>query len=110
MKNSLLILAVTVIAFASCKKQDDVSPSENLEVPALQRHGADDGTIKQGEDRTISVPEKVKAAFKKYFPGATVREWRLTSKGLYKAHFTRNGADWEASFTAKGTLVKTERD
>jgi hypothetical protein len=111
MKKSFLILAVAAMTFASCKKsnQAEIAPDMSLKSSTLLKHGADDGLAGGVENRIIAVPAKVLAAFAKAFPGTTVREWRLTSKGLYKAHFLRNGIAWEASFKADGTLVKSER-
>ncbi|MBC7915012.1 MAG: hypothetical protein H7Y07_12915 [Pyrinomonadaceae bacterium] len=111
MKKSFLILAVAAMTFASCKKSSEaeMAPDISLKSSTLLKHGADDGLAGGREDRIIAVPAKVLAAFAKGFPGAPVREWRFTNKGLYKAHFLRNGIAWEASYRADGTLVKSER-
>lgn len=122
MKKSTLILAVAVLAFASCTKTEGVSPvSSTSEIGTLAKHGADDNVNHDAnddnqakhngnDDRNITVPSKVLAAFNKAFPGAAVREWKLTSDGLYKAHFSKNGVAYEASYKSNGTLVKLERD
>lgn len=111
MKKSFLILAVAAMTIASCKKSSEaeIAPDMSLKSSTLLKNGADDGLSGARQDRNIAVPAKVLAAFAKAFPGVTVREWRFTSKGLYKAHFLRNGIAWEASFRADGTLVKSER-
>jgi hypothetical protein len=121
MKKSNLILAVAVFAFVSCKKTEEVTPVTPLsEVSTLAVRGSDDSFHDANDDnpskhsgkddKNISVPAKVLAAFNKSFPVAIVREWKLTSDGLYKAHFTKNGIAYEASYKASGILVKLERN
>lgn len=54
-------------------------------------------------------PAAVLAAFSANFGNAPVRQWKLRSNDNWRAHFTWNGAAWEATFTPAGVLVKSER-
>ncbi len=54
-------------------------------------------------------PAAVLAAFTANFGNSPVRQWKLRSGGNWRAHFTWNGVPWEATFTAAGVLVKSER-
>ena len=49
-------------------------------------------------------------AFNTKYPGASVREWKKLDNGNYKAEFTFNGDEWEATFSPTGDLLKEERD
>ncbi|MDN3548702.1 hypothetical protein [Mucilaginibacter aquaedulcis] len=123
MKKSTLILAAAALAFASCSKTagvSPVSPAAEISTTAAKHDGADDNVKHDvnddnqpkhsgNDDKNITVPAKVLAAFNKAFPGVAVREWKLTSDGLYKAHFTKSGVAYEASFKANGTLIKSQR-
>ncbi|WPU91561.1 hypothetical protein SNE25_19790 [Mucilaginibacter sabulilitoris] len=91
---------------------DDNLPKHSGADDGVKHDANDDNLPKHSgkDDRNITVPTKVTAAFNKLYPGSVIREWKLTSDGLYKAHFTRKGVAYEASFKANGTLVKIERD
>jgi hypothetical protein len=54
-------------------------------------------------------PAAVLAAFTANFGNTAVRQWKLRSGGNWRAHFTWNGVAWEATFTATGVLIKSER-
>ncbi|RYZ94982.1 MAG: hypothetical protein EOP47_26725 [Sphingobacteriaceae bacterium] len=90
---------------------DDNQPKHSGTDDAAKKGGTDDNQPKHSgnDEKAISVPAKVTAAFNQKFAGAKVREWKLASNGLYKAHFSGRGANWEASFKADGTFVKVER-
>lgn len=55
-----------------------------------------------------AVPQAVLTAFRARNPNDNVWEWKLTSNGDWKAHFTRNGVQWETTFSATGTFIKEE--
>jgi hypothetical protein len=54
-------------------------------------------------------PAAVQAAFNANFGNTPVQQWKLRSNGNWRAHFMLNGVAWEATFTAAGVLVKSER-
>lgn len=53
-------------------------------------------------------PLVVLNSFRALFGNVMVRQWKLRSNGQWRAHFTRNGIAWEATFTNAGVLVKSE--
>ena len=53
-------------------------------------------------------PAAVTSAFRAMFGNVPVRQWKLRSNAQWRAHFTRNGRAWEATFTSSGVLVKSE--
>lgn len=55
-----------------------------------------------------AVPQVVLTAFRAKYPNDNVSEWKLTSDGTWKAHFARNGVQWEAIFGATGVFVSEE--
>ena len=57
---------------------------------------------------SAAVPQVVLTAFRARNPNDNVWEWKLTSNGDWKAHFTRNGVQWETTFSASGTFIKEE--
>ena len=94
-----LLVACLVLALASCTKQtitDDAT--------ALNRRGGGTGV----EDNNPAVPAAVLNAFAANFGNTPVQQWKLRNDGTWRAHFTRNGIAWEATFKADGTLVKSE--
>ncbi len=132
MKKSTLILAIGALAFASCKKTDGVKPTLTTADRSITtlKAGADDNQPKHSgkddganhnanddkgakhngaDDKTITVPAAVLASFAQKIPGVTVREWKLTADGLYKAQFVKSGVNAEAFFKADGTFVRAER-
>lgn len=55
------------------------------------------------------VPESVKAAFQKHFPGATEIKWEKESPN-YEVEFDRNKTEYSALFDARGDLLETEAE
>ena len=79
-----------------------------------QHHSAryDDSGHQSGHNVTCTnaaVPQVVLTAFRNRNPNDYVWEWKLTSSGDWKAHFARNGVQWETTFSAGGTFIKEER-
>ncbi|QEC66061.1 hypothetical protein FRZ67_01595 [Panacibacter ginsenosidivorans] len=54
-------------------------------------------------------PAAVQEAFKKNFPGVTVKKWEKED-GNYEANFTKDGKSMSATFDVKGTWMETETD
>ncbi len=54
-------------------------------------------------------PAAVLSSFHAIFGNVPVRQWKQRSNNQWRAHFTRNGVAWEATFTSTGVLVKSER-
>ncbi|CAN5749789.1 hypothetical protein BH10BAC2_BH10BAC2_06860 [soil metagenome] len=54
-------------------------------------------------------PAPVQEAFKKDFPGITVKKWEKEN-GNYEASFSKVGKTMSAVFDAKGVWVETETD
>ena len=78
-----------------------------------QRHSASfDNSGHQSEHHVTcinaAVPQVVLTAFRTRNPNDNVWEWKLTSNNTWKAHFTRNGVQWETTFSASGTFIKEE--
>lgn len=99
---------VVAMLAGSCTKEnisrlDDIVNSDD--------HGGGSGSGHGGDNiPASSVPTDVMNAFNDKYPGASVREWKKLDNGNYKAEFTFNGGDWEATFSATGELLKAERD
>ena len=100
MKKLLMIAAIT-LTVVSCAKQK-LPSDDNSSSSASSSSSA--GT----EDKVGTPPQAVLTAFVTKFGNVPVRQWKLRSDGTWRAHFTRNGVAWEATFTATGTLVKSE--
>lgn len=60
------------------------------------------------EDRIATPPKSVSDAFAANFGNLAVSEWKLRSDNTWKAHFTKDGKAWEATFSAAGDLLKSE--
>ncbi len=97
MKKLLLIATIAVI-LVSCTKENVGSSSSTTS-----------SSSSSTEDKVGTPPPAVAAAFVANFGNVAVREWKLRSDGTWRAHFTKNGVPWEATFKADGTLVKSER-
>jgi len=99
----LFILLVTAAVMVSCAKErvSDDSTGTASSSSSASRGGR--------EDNVRTPPQAVLNAFVANFGNVAVREWKLRSDGTWRAHFTRNGVAWEATFTVTGTLVKSER-
>ena len=54
-------------------------------------------------------PASVLEAFKKNFPGVTVKKWDKEDRN-YEANFTKDGKTMSATFDAKGVWMETETD
>jgi hypothetical protein len=89
----------------SCKKDrpgDDSSSSS-------QSSSSSSSSSQQGtDDSSVTPPQAVRTAFAAKFGNTPVRQWKLRNDGTYRAHFTWNNVAWEATYTANGTLVKSE--
>lgn len=57
---------------------------------------------------TAAPPAAVINSFNSLFGNAPVSQWKLRSDGTRRAHFTFKGRAWEATFSADGTLLKSE--
>lgn len=95
----LLIMLVTAAVLVSCAKEK--VPSDNSSTTTASASS-------KAEDNVATPPQAVLNAFVAKFGNVSVRQWKLRSDGTWRAHFTRNGVAWEATFTASGTLVKSE--
>jgi len=100
MKKLLMITTIAVI-LASCAKEKVATDDSSSAVTSASRSG--------GEDRVGTPPQAVLTSFVAKFGNVPVRQWKLRSDGTWRAHFTKNGVPWEATFKADGTLVKSER-
>ena len=105
MKQFILMMVLTA-TLVSCSKQrlPDDNPSVSSSSSSRQS-GSSSGT----DDSSATPPAAVSASFKARFGNLTVRQWKLRSDGTWRAHFTYNGVAWEATFSADGTLLKSER-
>lgn len=54
------------------------------------------------------VPDEVKEAFAKKYPGENDPDWHLDKNGNYEAKFKKKGIHYRADFTPKGAWVETE--
>ncbi len=52
------------------------------------------------------IPQAVKDAFAKRFPGVTVEGWEMDAQ--YEAEFTNNGKEVEVTFDAEGSITQIE--
>jgi hypothetical protein len=102
MKKIVMALLVASTLF-SCAK--DKLTGDNSTAAAASASSSSGSGV---EDKMAVPPAAVKSAFIAKFGNLVVREWKLRSDGTWKAHFTYNGRAWEATFTAAGTLVKSE--
>lgn len=79
---------------------------------AQASNAAANPVINQAAKSPVSVlatpPAAVTSAFRAMFGNVPVRQWKLRSNAQWRAHFTRNGIAWEATFTSAGVLVKSE--
>ncbi len=98
MKKLILILSIA-IAVTSCTKQS---------LPANNSTSSSSSSSSGSEDKITTPPTAVAAAFTAKFGNVTVQQWGLRNDGTYRAHFTKNGVAWEATFTAAGALIKSE--
>lgn len=96
MKKFLLTMAIAFSLF-SCTK--DAAPVTDDSASISTR---------RPEDNIQTPPQAVLNAFTAKFGSVKVDQWKLRSDGTWRAHFTNNGAAWEATFKADGTLVKSE--
>jgi hypothetical protein len=98
MKKLIMILSIAVTV-VSCTKQS---------LPANNSTSTSSSSQSGVEDKVTTVPAAVTAAFITKFGNVTVQQWGLRNDGTYRAHFSKNGVAWEATFTAAGVLVKSE--
>jgi len=54
------------------------------------------------------VPDAVKEAFAKKYPGENDPDWHIDKNGNYEAHFKKKGVHYRADFTPQGAWVETE--
>jgi hypothetical protein len=95
----LLMIATIAVILVSCAKENVGSGSSSTTAST---------SSSASEDRVGTPPPAVAAAFVATFGNVPVQQWKLRSDGTWRAHFTRNGVAWEATFTASGTLIKSE--
>lgn len=57
-----------------------------------------------------TVPEAVKTAFQKKYPGENDPDWEKDDHGYWESHFKKDGEKYRADFNADGTWVETEND
>jgi PBP1b-binding outer membrane lipoprotein LpoB len=98
MKKLLLITTIAVI-LVSCAKENVGSSSSSTTAST---------SSSSTEDKVGTPPTAVTTAFVAKFGNVAVTEWKVRSDGTWRAHFTKNGVAWEATFTAAGALVKSE--
>lgn len=96
----LLIMLVTAAVLVSCAKEKVSADNSASTASSASRNGT--------EDNIGRPPQAVLNAFAANFGNVAVSQWKLRSDGTWRAHFTRNGVAWEATFTAAGTLIKSE--
>ena len=101
--------AAIVLMSASCTKEN-ISRLEDVVNNGADDHGGGSGSGRGENIPASGVPEAVMNAFNTKYPDASVKEWKKLDSGNYKAEFVFNGAEWEATFTVSGDLVKEERD
>ncbi|MBL0201998.1 MAG: hypothetical protein IPP81_18135 [Chitinophagaceae bacterium] len=94
MKKTIFALSLVIISAGF----NAVHASTDLAAPLISK-----------TDVKTPPPAAVLAAFATNFGNTPVRQWKLRSGGNWRAHFTWNGMAWEATFTAAGVLVKSER-
>jgi hypothetical protein len=85
----LLLALIIAILLTACAKE----------------RAANNSAASPVEDRNVTPPRVVSAAFTAGFGSITVTQWKLRSDGTYTAHFTNKGVLWEATYKADGTLV-----
>ena len=56
------------------------------------------------------VPEAVKMAFQKKYPGEDDPDWEQDDHGYWESHFKQNGEKYRADFNVDGSWVETEND
>ena len=56
-----------------------------------------------------NIPQAVTTAFKKSFPGITIKKWDKED-GNYETNFSKDGKTMSATFDAKGNWMETETD
>jgi len=54
------------------------------------------------------IPDAVKAAFAKKYPGENDPDWFFDKNGNYEAKFKKDGIHYRADFTPQGVWVETE--
>lgn len=57
---------------------------------------------------TEGVPDAVKEAFAKKYPGEKDPDWQLDKNGNFEAKFKKKGVQYRADFTPQGVWVETE--
>ncbi len=89
MKRSVIVAMILSMSMVACEKTS-----------LFEDHVAN--------NRSASAPQAIQKSLTTNFGNVSVREWKLNSDGSWKAHFTFNGIAWEATFSADGTLIKSE--
>ena len=87
----LFVIIIIASAMASCQKENVTANNSNTT-----------------EDRVATPPKTVADAFTANFGNLKVSEWKLRNDGTWRAHFTKDGKAWEATFSAAGDLLKSE--
>lgn len=101
MKNMLVLFMTISLIMISCQKSP-VTENGNAEFATAS------GSGKNGNNQNTAVPQAVLQSFAALFGNVTVNQWKLRNDGTWRAHFMNNGVAWEATFTATGTLIKSE--
>ena len=56
------------------------------------------------------VPEAVRTAFQKKYPGEDDPDWKQDDHGYWESHFKIDGEKYRADYNADGSWVETEND
>lgn len=66
------------------------------------------GCTSSAQENGGEVPENIKNAFVKKYPGVEVQNWETDKNNYYEASFERNGTKYRADFAKDGTWIETE--
>lgn len=67
-------------------------------------------SCQENKEEEETVPEVVKTAFQKKYPGENDPDWEKDDHGYWESHFKKDGEKYRADFNADGTWVETEND
>ena len=95
----LLMIATIAVILVSCAKENVGSGSSSTTAST---------SSSSTEDKVGTPPPAVATAFIATFGSLPVQQWKLRSDGTWRAHFLKNGVAWEATFTAGGSMIKSE--
>ncbi|MGA8852871.1 MAG: PepSY-like domain-containing protein [Christiangramia sp.] len=63
---------------------------------------------KKNDNKKGEVPEAVRSAFQKKYPGENDPDWEEDDHGYWESHFKQDGEKYRADFNADGSWVETE--